>query len=89
MSAADPRKGSAGALGDELRFLRGLVARPRTTGAISPSGPALTRAMASHVDPADVLPVIELGPLCGGQGDFGSVEAVPEFLDQRQPLGWR
>jgi phosphatidylethanolamine/phosphatidyl-N-methylethanolamine N-methyltransferase len=65
MSAADPRKGSAGALGDELRFLRGLVARPRTTGAISPSGPALTRAMASHVDPADVLPVIELGPGTG------------------------
>ena len=41
MTAADPRKGAAGALRDELKFLRGLVARPRTTGAISPSGPAL------------------------------------------------
>lgn len=65
MSAADPKKGAAGALSDELKFLRGLVARPRTTGAISPSGPALTRAMASHVDPNDTLPVIELGPGTG------------------------
>ena len=32
MTAADPRKGAAGALRDELKFLRGLVARPRTTG---------------------------------------------------------
>jgi len=58
-----PRAG--GPLRDELRFLRGLVARPRTTGAISPSGPALTRAMASHVDPSETLPVIELGPGTG------------------------
>jgi phosphatidylethanolamine/phosphatidyl-N-methylethanolamine N-methyltransferase len=65
MSAADPKKGAAGAFIDELKFLRGLVARPRTTGAISPSGPALTRAMASHVDPNDTLPVIELGPGTG------------------------
>ena len=61
MSAADPKKGAAATLSDELKFLRGLVARPRTTGAISPSGPALTCAMASHVDPNDTLPVIELG----------------------------
>ncbi len=65
MTAADPRKGAAGVLRDELKFLRGLVARPRTTGAISPSGPALTRAMASHVDPHEDLPVIELGPGTG------------------------
>jgi phosphatidylethanolamine/phosphatidyl-N-methylethanolamine N-methyltransferase len=65
MSAADPKQGAAGALRDELKFLRGLVARPRATGAISPSGPALTRAMASHVDPDETLPVIELGPGTG------------------------
>jgi phosphatidylethanolamine/phosphatidyl-N-methylethanolamine N-methyltransferase len=60
------RQGAAtGSLRDELRFLRGLLARPRTTGAISPSGTALTRAMANHVDPADGLPVIELGPGTG------------------------
>jgi phosphatidylethanolamine/phosphatidyl-N-methylethanolamine N-methyltransferase len=65
MSAAEPRKGAAEALRDELRFLRGLVARPRATGAISPSGATLTRVMASYVDPRDDLPVIELGPGTG------------------------
>src|SRR5262249_13268657 len=65
MTAADPRKGAVGALRDEIKFLRGLVARPRATGAISPSGPLLTRAMASHVDPNEDLPVIELGPGTG------------------------
>ena len=65
MSVDHQRSGASGALRDEIRFLRGLVARPRTTGAISPSGPALTRAMASHVDPSETLPVIELGPGTG------------------------
>ena len=90
MTAADPRKGAAGVLRDELKFLRGLVARPRTTGAISPSGPALTRAMASHVDPNDDLPVIELGPGTGvvtkaliergvAQKRIIAIEYSPEF----------
>ena len=35
------------------------------TGAIAPSGPALARKMASHVDPKGTLPVIELGPGTG------------------------
>jgi phosphatidylethanolamine/phosphatidyl-N-methylethanolamine N-methyltransferase len=65
VSADHQRHGAAGALHDEIRFLRGLVARPRTTGAISPSGAALTRAMASQVDPSETLPVIELGPGTG------------------------
>ena len=65
MSADHHRPASSGSLRDELRFLRGLVARPRTTGAISPSGRALTRAMAGHVDPSETLPVIELGPGTG------------------------
>lgn len=50
---------------DQFRFLKGLVERPRMTGAIAPSGPALARAMASHVDPQGDLPVIELGPGTG------------------------
>ena len=65
MSVDHQRSGAGGALRDEIRFLRGLIARPRTTGAISPSGAALTRAMASHVDPSETLPVIELGPGTG------------------------
>ncbi len=50
---------------DQIRFLKGLAARPRITGAIAPSGPALARRMASHVDPQGDLPVIELGPGTG------------------------
>ena len=52
-------------LADQLRFLRGLAARPRMIGAIAPSGPTLARMMASHVDPGEDLPVIELGPGTG------------------------
>lgn len=50
---------------DQLRFLKSLLERPRMTGAIAPSGPALAKAMASHVDPDGELPVIELGPGTG------------------------
>jgi phosphatidylethanolamine/phosphatidyl-N-methylethanolamine N-methyltransferase len=50
---------------DELRFLRGALARPRSVGAIAPSSPALARAIAAQIDP--VLPgkVLELGPGTG------------------------
>jgi len=62
---AGERKGFGRVIADEARFLHSLIVRPRTTGAVSPSGPALTRRMASHVDPNDDLPVIELGPGTG------------------------
>ncbi|MCP4381006.1 MAG: phospholipid methyltransferase, partial [Hyphomicrobiales bacterium] len=35
---------------DQLRFLKGLAERPRMTGAVAPSGEALAKAMARHVD---------------------------------------
>jgi phosphatidylethanolamine/phosphatidyl-N-methylethanolamine N-methyltransferase len=50
---------------DQVRFLRSLAERPRMTGAIAPSGPALAKMMASHVDPKGTLPVVELGPGTG------------------------
>lgn len=50
---------------DGLRFLRGLIARPRTVGAIAPSSPYLARAMAAQIDPAAPGPVLELGPGTG------------------------
>jgi len=50
---------------DQVRFLKSLAERPRMTGAIAPSGPALAKAMAAHVDPKGTLPVIELGPGTG------------------------
>ncbi len=46
-------------------FLKSLAERPKLTGAIAPSGRALSRLMASFVDPADPLPVLELGPGTG------------------------
>ena len=52
-------------LGDSARFLRSLVASPRLTGAVAPSGRALARAMAAAVgSPAHGL-VVELGPGTG------------------------
>ncbi|HEY6578257.1 MAG TPA: rRNA adenine N-6-methyltransferase family protein [Rhizomicrobium sp.] len=50
---------------DELRFLRSLVARPRTIGAIAPSSPALARKIAAQIDPNSHGPVLELGPGTG------------------------
>jgi len=48
-------------LGEIASFLR----TRRTTGAIAPSGRALARKMASHVDPRSPHPVLELGPGTG------------------------
>ncbi len=50
---------------DEVRFLRNWVEKPLTTGAVSPSGRALARLMAQHVDPDSQGLVIELGPGTG------------------------
>ncbi|MBS7539620.1 class I SAM-dependent methyltransferase [Ancylobacter lacus] len=50
---------------DELRFLHSWLQDPLRTGAVSPSGRALARMMASYVDPALPGPVIELGPGTG------------------------
>jgi phosphatidylethanolamine/phosphatidyl-N-methylethanolamine N-methyltransferase len=52
-------------LGDSARFLKSLVASPRLTGAIAPSGRTLARAMAAAVgSPAHGL-IVELGPGTG------------------------
>ena len=50
---------------DEVRFIRSWLERPLSTGAVTPSGKVLARAMASYVDPAGDGPVIELGPGTG------------------------
>jgi phosphatidylethanolamine/phosphatidyl-N-methylethanolamine N-methyltransferase len=50
---------------DELRFLRGALARPRSVGAIAPSSPALARAIAAQIDPTLPGKVLELGPGTG------------------------
>jgi len=52
-------------LDDEVRFLRSWLERPLSTGAVTPSGKVLARAMASYVDPNSHGPVVELGPGTG------------------------
>lgn len=50
---------------EDIKFLKGWATKPLTTGAISPSGRALARAMAAAVDPAWEGTVVELGPGTG------------------------
>jgi phosphatidylethanolamine/phosphatidyl-N-methylethanolamine N-methyltransferase len=52
-------------LQDEARFLRSWLDNPLSTGAITPSSPALARAMAAAVQPERPGLVIELGPGTG------------------------
>ena len=50
---------------DDVRFLRSWIERPLSTGAVTPSGKILARAMARYVDPNSDGPVVELGPGTG------------------------
>src|SRR6202171_4678891 len=50
---------------DEVRFLSTWLQSPLKTGALSPSGPALAKAMAAEIDPSVPGPVVELGPGTG------------------------
>jgi phosphatidylethanolamine/phosphatidyl-N-methylethanolamine N-methyltransferase len=52
-------------LADSAHFLRSLIAAPRLTGAVAPSGRALARAMAAAVGPAPRGLIVELGPGTG------------------------
>jgi phosphatidylethanolamine/phosphatidyl-N-methylethanolamine N-methyltransferase len=52
-------------LRDSARFLKSLVATPRLTGAVAPSGRALARAMAAAAGAPPHGLVIELGPGTG------------------------
>jgi phosphatidylethanolamine/phosphatidyl-N-methylethanolamine N-methyltransferase len=52
-------------LDDEVRFLSSWLQSPLKTGAVSPSSPALARAMAAEIDPGVPGPVVELGPGTG------------------------
>jgi phosphatidylethanolamine/phosphatidyl-N-methylethanolamine N-methyltransferase len=50
---------------DEVRFIRSWLERPLSTGAVTPSGKVLCRAMARYVDPNSDGPIVELGPGTG------------------------
>jgi phosphatidylethanolamine/phosphatidyl-N-methylethanolamine N-methyltransferase len=57
------RPGSS--LADNLRFLRALIARPKNIGAVLPSSPALSNAIARQIGNPVAGPVLELGPGTG------------------------
>lgn len=46
---------------DEVAFIRSWIEKPLSMGAVTPSGKALARTMASYVDPEAPGPVVELG----------------------------
>jgi phosphatidylethanolamine/phosphatidyl-N-methylethanolamine N-methyltransferase len=52
-------------LADSARFLKSLLAAPRLTGAVAPSGRALARAMAAAAGPPPQGLIVELGPGTG------------------------
>jgi phosphatidylethanolamine/phosphatidyl-N-methylethanolamine N-methyltransferase len=65
MQAQTPGGARRPGLADSARFLKTLVAAPRLTGAVAPSGRALARAMAAAIgSPLQGL-VVELGPGTG------------------------
>jgi len=71
-------------LADNLRFLRALIARPKSVGAIIPSSPALAAAIARQVDPL-AGPVLEIGPgrgaTSGAGGEGGGPAAPPPWRE--------
>ncbi|MBV9062434.1 MAG: methyltransferase domain-containing protein, partial [Alphaproteobacteria bacterium] len=80
---------------EHLNFIRGLILRPKKVGAITPSSPALARAIAAQVDPHRHGPVLELGPGTGvvtqalvergiAQERLIAIEYDPEFAEMVQ-----
>ena len=51
--------------GDEIRFFKGWIDKPRAVGSIIPTSSVTARKMASVVNPDSGLPVLELGPGTG------------------------
>lgn len=60
-----PKKPLDERLADEARFIKTWFENPVGTGAVSPSGRFLARAMARAVDPDRPGPIVELGPGTG------------------------
>jgi phosphatidylethanolamine/phosphatidyl-N-methylethanolamine N-methyltransferase len=63
--ASGLRKSISERFGEELRFFRGWIDQPRKVGSIVPTSSVTARRMASVVNPASGLPVLELGPGTG------------------------
>ncbi len=65
MQAQTPGGARRPGLADSARFLKSLVAAPRLTGAVAPSGRALARAMAAAIGSPSQGLIVELGPGTG------------------------
>ena len=65
MPSAPQKKPLDERLADEARFIKTWLENPVGTGAVSPSGRFLARAMARAVDPERPGPIVELGPGTG------------------------
>jgi len=50
---------------DELKFFKGWIDRPKAVGSIIPTSSVTARKMASVINPASGLPVLEVGPGTG------------------------
>lgn len=85
------RKTISERFGEELRFLKGWVDKPKAVGAILPTSSVTARRMASVINPASGLPVLELGPGTGvitkailargvAPSDLYSVEYSEDFV---------
>ncbi len=59
------RKALADKFDDELQFFKGWIDRPKTVGSIVPTSSITARKMASVINPASGLPVLEVGPGTG------------------------
>jgi phosphatidylethanolamine/phosphatidyl-N-methylethanolamine N-methyltransferase len=64
-------------LDDEVRFISSWLHSPLKTGAVSPSSPALAKAMAAEIDLDIPGPVVELGPGTGPVTEAILARGVP------------
>jgi len=90
-SGTDVGRNLARRFGDELKFFRGWMRKPRAVGSIVPTSSVTARRLASVVNPASGLPVLEVGPGTGvitrailARGvppeNLYAVEYAPEFV---------
>ena len=59
------RKAFTEKLDEELKFFKGWIDKPKAVGAIVPTSSVTSRRMASIIDTASGLPVLEVGPGTG------------------------
>ncbi len=85
-------KGLADRFGEEIRFFKGWLSKPRAVGSILPTSSTTARRMASVIDTSSGLPVLELGPGTGvitkailehgvPPEKLYSIEYTPDFVE--------